>query len=450
MLALIVGFLVFQVVYHIVVVIGGYGFGLLAPEKIAILRDGIRILICFFSFFYYKNTRKLYCKYWWKMVLMFVVLCGFWVLLSYRIFEKSWHAILVGIKYGLWYFVILLLAGGLGYGLFYDQYQKKEKKEEKSEWWWRISLVEGLKWGLVVIVVVGRVWQLLKLLFPDVFHVLGYGKLDDYHFGVSPPLYYLTGFEGTLRWQGLFSGPNNYGYFLVAFLPVILTLFPIGSLKTWKSRTKQDWIALSVVLLWLITLGATLSRAALIGAVIVFMLYYAPLLRKHKKVLIRVGIILWLGLLGLSLIKWESTLMHIQQKFSWLIQAVEHPLGYGLGSSGPAVHHSGQFLPENFYLQILLDIGTVGFLLWCSLMFLIGKQQYRLRQLITLANEDQYKIYQIFLAFQKGFLALLVIAMFLHVFEDSMVNYLFFVGYGVAWGYLQALVEQTSYRWKEK
>lgn len=152
--------------------------------------------------------------------------------------------------------------------------------------------MEGLKWGLVVIVVVGRVWQLLKLLFPDVFHVLGYGKLDDYHFGVNPPLYYLTGFEGTLRWQGLFSGPNNYGYFLVAFLPVILTLFPIGSLKTWKSRTKQDWIALSVVLLWLITLGATLSRAALIGAVIVFMLYYAPLLRKHKKVLIRVGIIL--------------------------------------------------------------------------------------------------------------------------------------------------------------
>lgn len=121
-------------------------------------------------------------------------------------------------------------------------------------------------------------------------------------------------------------------------------------------------------------------------------------------------------------------------------------MGYGLGSSGPAVHHSGQFLPENFYLQILLDIGTVGFLLWCSLMFLIGKQQYRLRQLITLANEDQYKIYQIFLAFQKGFLALLVIAMFLHVFEDSMVNYLFFVGYGVAWGYLQALVEKTSYR----
>jgi hypothetical protein len=37
--------------------------------------------------------------------------------------------------------------------------------------------------------------------------------------------------------------------------------------------------------------------------------------------------------------------------------------------------------------------------------------------------------YQEFNALQKGLLALFVMGLFLHVFEDSMVNYLFFVLY---------------------
>lgn len=45
-------------------------------------------------------------------------------------------------------------------------------------------------------------------------------------------------------------------------------------------------------------------------------------------------------------------------------------------------------------------------------------------------------MYQIFLALQKGFLAFLVMGLFLHVFEDSMVNYLFFSFYGMSLGWL--------------
>ena len=39
----------------------------------------------------------------------------------------------------------------------------------------------------------------------DFFASFGYGPLDDFHFGAKPPIYYLTGFQGTLRWQGLFA-----------------------------------------------------------------------------------------------------------------------------------------------------------------------------------------------------------------------------------------------------
>jgi uncharacterized metal-binding protein len=50
-----------------------------------------------------------------------------------------------------------------------------------------------------------------------------------------------------------------------------------------------------------------------------------------------------------------------------------------------------------------------------------------------------------YLAFQKlqlWCLALLVIGVVLHVFEDSMVNYLFFVIYGIVLGMLSHLISQ--------
>jgi hypothetical protein len=40
---------------------------------------------------------------------------------------------------------------------------------------------------------------------------------------------------------------------------------------------------------------------------------------------------------------------------------------------------------------------------------------------------------------QRGFFALLLIGFVLHVFEDSMVNYLFFIIYGIALGSLSRL-----------
>jgi hypothetical protein len=67
-------------------------------------------------------------------------------------------------------------------------------------------------------------------------------------------------------------------------------------------------------------------------------------------------------------------------------------LGYGLGTSGPAIHHNGTLLPENYYFQLLLDVGTVGFLLRAVMMFqLIGIQRQIQQTLQTksLSPEEQ-------------------------------------------------------------
>ncbi|MDR0859550.1 MAG: hypothetical protein LBO09_00790 [Candidatus Peribacteria bacterium] len=155
----------------------------------------------------------------------------------------------------------------------------------------------------------------------------------------------------------------------------------------------------------------------------VLFLTYRSTLKKNKKLLRGAGIAIVLAFLGLSVLKWDSTLVHITSKLGAIPQIIQQPLGYGLGSSGPAIHHNGTMLPENYYFEILLDTGTIGLILWAIVIFqLIGMQAMLRKQGLTTPESVQI---------QRGLLALLLIGFVLHVFEDSMVNYLFFTIYGI-------------------
>lgn len=424
-------FLIFQLGYHILVTIFDYGMGRIDQSTLAMLRDGAWILLTLIIFLLNTRHRKPYFQQWRKVFCAFGAVLIFGILTSFFLSHKGISDILIGIKYGLWRMLILLTASGIG---FFSAQQKTNLT----------SATKRIKRSLLIIVLLGRIRQLAKLLFPDFFFSLGYGKLDNFHFGSHPPIYYLTGENGILRRQGLFAGPNNYGYFLVLFLPLILHFFRLRNPKRSFNRLKTQRQQSLVLLLWFITLGATLSRAALVGAVIVLMLTQFSFLKKNKKLMRGLGIVCCLGLLGFSVLKRDSTIAHLAAKFNGLLQVTNHPLGFGLGSSWPAVHHSGNLLPENYYLQLMLDLGTVGFLLRCGVMLLLGRQQKQLHHSFRgdLTSEE----WQSFRALQRGMLAFLVMGLFLHVFEDSMVNYLFFIPYGCILGYLSAqLPSQRGY-----
>lgn len=416
-----------------IVTIFGYGLKIIDPSLFAILRDGVWILICVLLFLINIKYWKSYIKERGKIIIRYVLLLVFWILISFFLFNKSWSEILIGIKYGLRYLMILLTASGLGFFL-----KKKEKK--------LTSLKKILKRSLVSIVILGWLRQIAKLLFPDFFFSLGYGKLDNFHFGVNPPIYYLTGFEGSLRWQGLFAWPNNYGYFLVLFLPLMISLFPFKKFSELKKWEKTDWLHGSVLFLWILTLWATLSRWAFIGAGVIFLITQFSFLKKNKKLARGIIWILILGILWLSALKRESTLAHLHAKFWGIQQVINAPLGYGLWTSWPAVHHSGKLLPENYYLQLMLDLGTIGFLMRCGIMILLFKKQKDLiNNESSITNNTQWmmsseqEIIQLFVALQEGLIAFLIIGLFLHIFEDSMVNYLFFIPYGLLLGWISAL-----------
>jgi hypothetical protein len=169
-------------------------------------------------------------------------------------------------------------------------------------------------------------------------------------------------------------------------------------------------------------------------------------IRKHKKISLGIWIALLAWLVGLSILKWASTLWHIKAKF-WSIQyVIDQPSGYGLGTSGPAVNHNGTILPENYYIQLMLDIGTVGFILRTLVILQITRLAKKIQISFkkTQANTSSQTLYLIRRWLNIWRVALLIMWLFLHVFEDSMINYLFFVSWWILMWYLSHYIKKET------
>ncbi len=406
MFVILTTFLIFNVFYQVFSTLTVYGLEIFWSSIPSLLRDGFWCI--FFLSIILRNYKSLkaYLKQRKKKRIAFLVLLAYSVLISYLFLDKNAWDILVGIKYGFWRIGILLSSTFIGFA-YQNNLNANKSKYQKI-----------LYYALWAVVIWWFIWQFLKLVKPERFAHMGYTiHLDNYQFWAKPPIYYLTGYEGSLRRQGFFSWPNNYGYFLIAFLPLLLPKY-----KSWTELSKEKKFSMSqkaLLILRMIAMFLTLSRAVILGALVVLLLFYRPNLSQNtknkKKILIACGVFILTIIWFLSLLKRDSTLAHITSKLSALPKIFSHPLGLGLGSSGPAIHHNGSILPENYYFQILLDIGFIGFGLRCRTILTILKNRRKDAQ-------DRELPWEII-----GFIGLLTMWLVLHVFEDSMVNYLFFI-----------------------
>lgn len=429
MLTAFSAFRIFNIFYHVLVTIAVYGLQICWASYPALIREWIWLLFLFVVLILWYKKFKPYWKHWKKTRIAFIILIVVSVLFSF-LKDATRSNMFIWIKYWFRWTFILISASFFGYVI--------------SEKWQKSKLIQILPRVLVWIVWAWFLWQWAKLLWPDFFTYLWYGRLDDYYFWTNPPIYYLTWYEWTLRWQWFFSWPNNYWYFLVAFLPLVWRFF------TNKIKKKEDTVlsilALVVRMVWMV---ATLSRAALVWMVVVFIALYRSKLKSKKRWLIRWWIWLLAVLAILSVLKRESTVGHITSKLSTIPEVISEPLWHGLGSSWPAIHYEWKYLPENYFLQIMLDIGTVWFLVRTFMLMCLLLIQYKVIWLNKwkLTNEEEYQL-QVLYKLQIWFFALFIMWLFLHVFEDSMVNYLFFTIYGIVlWSLSTKLKGELS--WKE-
>lgn len=418
-----------NVLYQVIATFLVYWVELCWSSFPALVREWLWILFLFVVLVFWYKKFKPYWKHRKKVWIGFIILIIFSVLLS-RFKGVSRSNIFIGIKYWFRWMFILMSAGSFGYVI--------------SEKWQKSKLIQTLPWVLVWIVILWFLRQWAKILRPDFFYSMGYWRLNDYVQWENPPIYYLTGFEWTLRWQGFFSWPNNYWYFLVAFLPFVWRFFTSKIKK--KEHTTLSILALVV---WMAWMAATLSRAVLVWMVVVFLAMYRSKLKSKKTWLIRWWVWILAILAVLSVIKRESTMWHITSKLSTIPEVISHPFGHGLGSSWPAIHYEWKYLPENYFLQIMLDIWTVGFLFRTFAVLCLLLVQWKVLGLFKskLSSEEEYQL-QVLYKLQTWFFALFLMWLFLHVFEDSMVNYLFFTIYGIVLGSLSTKLK-GDLSWKE-
>lgn len=423
-----------------------HGLWSISSMYLALIRDAIRAGIILYSFFRYRRYIWSYVRCMWSWWIWWILIVLWWILVSlynayfevswlmtwYRM-EHIWSLLLLWFKYWLLYRWVCLSATWLGYICAH----------EWKQWDWRKLWYQY--WYIVMSVIVGWVLrQAAKMFFPSLFDWWWYGSLSDFSASNRPPLYYLTAYEWFPRLSGLFSGPNEYWY-------VLMTLF--GFLMYWiMSYVKLQRVRWTYIVTYIVSLLATISRWALIGVWAQLIWRYGRSYRQRVVVWVVVG--LW-WIIAMSIWKPASTHTHLMSKVWNSIAIMNQPMWYWFGISGPSIHYNGCvvclnaqqcslqpwgicpycdcFLPENIYMQLMLELWVLWFMLWFAMTCSRLMYMYRLLYVTWDSTDQNILIGRLLFA---GFVWLLVEWLFLHVFESALVNYLFFVPLGIVWWYL--------------
>lgn len=269
------------------------------------------------------------------------------------------------------------------------------------------------------------------------FTVLGYSDLHSLYVADGPvAAFQQIGGSALRRLQSTMSGPNQLGLWLL--LPLTIAMLK-------KQR--------GAFVLIIVALFATLSRDAVLAfAVIVTAILWKRL--PHRKFFRVAGTVLAVACIVAVvsiriapsvLLRSGSTIDHITRPLESLRLIALHPLGLGLSAAGPAsnrLHETCVFLkkgddpswasdrpqlcvfvggkqvqpvshdcdcpllPENWYVQIGVELGVLGLVLYMALIIVILRRLTRGTAVIFLI-----------------FLAVSVAALFLHAWEDAALAY---------------------------
>lgn len=221
---------------------------------------------------------------------------------------------------------------------------------------------------------------------PDWLINFGYGP------GTIEPFRLVDPAVNAVRILSTLGGPNQLGSFLI--LPIAAMI--------WLLIKNRRWILLVPLALSVFTLIHTYARAAWAGAVVaVAIVILASLPRKLALGVAAAGLVI--GVMGgqwaVGQINQRSQLqfylLHGQVLDGvvrgsddgrlvalerGLNEALSRPLGQGLGAAGPASFRSGDALvTENYYLQLAIETGLAGLLLFVALSVLLAVELYRRR-----------------------------------------------------------------------
>lgn len=338
---------------------------------------------------------------------------------------------LFGVKYSVWPLVIFFFARRVSWS------------------------IKGRSQFLLIMlgVIVAGLGGLFLLLPAQVLEWLGYSETHSLYLAhKTTSAFQMVGGTNIRRLQSVLSGPNQAGIWLL--IPFsFLWAFLLHVLMSPKKVLKNNWLLIAAIGLVLMAIFMSFSRSAWLGALVV-MAYTAWQYRTNTIVrpYVRVISLLALALLvGVSILFSEvlfrtiSNSGHIQKPIQAIATILQHPFGLGLGAAGPASHvvsdsctevavgsdirwsdpypelcifaDGAQIKPtnrqcrcatitENWYLQVGVELGMLGMLLFLYLIYCIAK---------VVRGSSQAVFY--------ACISTATAALFLHAWEDSAVVY---------------------------
>jgi hypothetical protein len=324
-------------------------------------------------------------------------------------------------------------------------------------------------WLLLACGAIVAAYGIVTFFLPDRFFTwLGY---SDQH-SLYLPNQAIAAFQqisgsGIRRIQSTFSGPNQFGLWLLLPWAISLTL----ALRSFLARRGASPKIIAVIALCAAAMFLSFSRSAWLAAFAVLLLVLLQSLPRRSFAMLFLGL-LGVGILVFALaVLWDPTVFfrlssnrgHLERPLMAMHLMLEHPFGLGLGSAGPASNHlheacvfllphddpswakstpslcvfvgntqvqpaghacSCAFLAENWYLQIGVELGILGFALYLSLIVLLVGALRR-----AAAASSAMPIFS--RAVLYAFIGVCIAGFFLHAWEDAAVAYAFWMLAGV-------------------
>lgn len=350
-----------------------------------------------------------------------IILIGSYALLTVvfaLVFDTHQRAELLGVVYNLRFLLIFVYAGLL-LRLYEPEYLSRRA----------LQVVLG-----VGIIVAGFGVVQYTVSPNDALSHVGYSREN----GVLPA-FFIDDKPDLERIMSTIRDPNTLGSYLVIIIPLLIA----GLLTAKRPETRQ--IISGGLLLAGLAMVFTFSRSGWLGVIVSLLIFgviylagryrISQFVREHRTWL-AVGVLI-VALLGTGLVVArdsyfvQNVILHADESTTledpnelrirfWqesLTAAAQNPLGHGPGTAGLASIQSDHvILNENYYFQILHEVGFIGFILFLAILVLVGIKLYG-------AYQRTHSIYA--LGLLAAFIGLLVTNFLVHIWSNEAVAFTF-------------------------
>lgn len=269
-------------------------------------------------------------------------------------------------------------------------------------------------------------WIFIKFIWKEDFLLLfGYTEyIWNWVYNWWVPNYHWLENSWIKRFQWILDWPNAMWFFLIIYTWFFIFL----------QKNKKEFYVFLFLIFTSILLYLTFSRSAVLWVLswtwIIFLLNLRYLFKNYKKTIIWLLTTFWIiWILALSLfsnqlkniiLRESSTEWHFSRMKIWIERFTEKPFWAWLAESWPAFRNiypekqnlewEHYYIPESWFIQILVEWWIIYFLLFLSILWVIS-----------------FKLYKKSIIILWVFIAIIVMNIFLHIFEATYLSILLFI-----------------------